>query len=108
MGPLFHRILVDQFTRLRDGDRFFYLNQSFDRAERAILDSGNTPAKLIKANTGITNLQNDVFAPALVADHPRQRGRSTGVLDPHFPDHGIDLLKEDLLTDPAPALRPPQ
>ena len=28
MGPLFTRILVDQFTRLRDGDRLFYLNQT--------------------------------------------------------------------------------
>src|SRR5207302_8587471 len=27
VGPLFQAIMVDQFTRLRDGDRLFYLNQ---------------------------------------------------------------------------------
>src|SRR5205823_6423095 len=61
MGPLFTRILADQFTRLRDGDRFFYLNESFNQDERNILNQGNTLAKVIEANTPITNLQSDVF-----------------------------------------------
>ena len=61
MGPLFTRILVDQFTRLRDGDRFFYLNESFTPDEQRILQQGNTLAKVIEANTNITNLQSDVF-----------------------------------------------
>jgi hypothetical protein len=61
LGLLFHTILVDQFERLRDGDRFFYLNQDFTPAELSIIDVGNTLAKVIKANTSITNLQDDVF-----------------------------------------------
>jgi peroxidase len=61
MGPLFTRILSDQFTRLRDGDRFFYLNESLNGSERAILNKENTLAKVIEANTHITNLQPDVF-----------------------------------------------
>ncbi len=61
MGPLFTRILVDQFTRLRDGDRFFYLNEKFTPDEQKILQQGNTLAKVIEANTNITNLQSDVF-----------------------------------------------
>jgi hypothetical protein len=61
MGPLFTRIIADQFQRLRDGDRFFFLNDSFNSAEMNILNQGNTLAKVITANTGITNLQNDVF-----------------------------------------------
>src|SRR5262249_25449522 len=61
MGPLFTRILADQFQRLRDGDRFFYLNESFNAAELNILNQGNTLAKVIETNTGITNLQSDVF-----------------------------------------------
>ncbi|AFY57212.1 heme peroxidase family protein,Calx-beta domain-containing protein,putative calcium-binding protein [Rivularia sp. PCC 7116] len=30
VGELFSKVLIDQFTRLRDGDRFFYLNQLED------------------------------------------------------------------------------
>ncbi len=61
MGPLFTAILTDQFSRLRDGDRFFYLNESFNAEEQAILGQGATLGKIITANTGVTNLQADVF-----------------------------------------------
>jgi hypothetical protein len=61
VGPLLRAGLADQFTRLRDGDRFFYLNESFSPEEQRILQQGNTLAKVIEANTGITNLQSDVF-----------------------------------------------
>lgn len=61
MGPLFTRILGDQFTRLRDGDRFFYLNETFNQEEQSILNQGSTLGKVIQANTHVTNLQNDVF-----------------------------------------------
>jgi hypothetical protein len=61
MGPLFTKIIADQFNRLRAGDRFFYLNQSWTPDELRILQQGNTLAKVIEANTNITNLQSDVF-----------------------------------------------
>jgi hypothetical protein len=61
MGPLFTKILADQFSRLRAGDRFFYLNESFNADELNLLHQGDTLAKVIEANTGITNLQSDVF-----------------------------------------------
>ena len=61
VGPLFQKIMVDQFTNLRDGDRFFYLNEQFSPSEEAILRQGDTLAKVIKANTGITNLPSNVF-----------------------------------------------
>jgi hypothetical protein len=61
VGPLFRAVLVDQFTRLRDGDRFFSLNQQWSQDELRILQQGNTLAKVIEANTGVTNLQSDVF-----------------------------------------------
>jgi hypothetical protein len=61
VGPLFETIMRNQFARLRDGDRFFYLNETWSPAERAILDQGNTLAKVIQANTDITNLQGNVF-----------------------------------------------
>jgi hypothetical protein len=57
MGPLFTRILVNQFARLRDGDSFFYLNEAFTPDEQALFNQGNTLTKVIEANTGITNLQ---------------------------------------------------
>src|SRR5204862_5990504 len=61
LGPLFHAILTNQFTRLSTGDRFFYLNQSFTAAEQAILAQGNTLGKVIAANSNAANLQADVF-----------------------------------------------
>jgi len=61
VGPLFQAIMVDQFTRLRDGNRFFYLNESWSPDELKILQQGNTLTKVIEANTSITNLQSDVF-----------------------------------------------
>jgi hypothetical protein len=61
VGPLFQAILVDQFTRLRNGDRFFYLNENYSTEELSLLSQGNTLAKVIEANTNITNLQNDVM-----------------------------------------------
>jgi hypothetical protein len=47
LGPLFQKVLVDQFTRLRNGDRFFYLNENFNQDELNILQQGNTLAKVI-------------------------------------------------------------
>jgi peroxidase len=61
LGPLFTKIIADQFTRLRDGDRFFYLNQSYNQDELNILQQGNSLANIIEANTSVTNLQGDVF-----------------------------------------------
>jgi peroxidase len=61
LGPLFTKIIADQFTRLRDGDRYFYLNESFNQDESNILCQDNTLGEVIEANTNVTNLQNDVF-----------------------------------------------
>jgi hypothetical protein len=61
LGPLFQAIIANQFTRLRDGDRFFYLNERFTPEEAAIMRQGNTLTRVIEANTNITNLQPDAF-----------------------------------------------
>ena len=59
LGATFTRILVDQFTRLRDGDRFWY--------ERALPPTAVTAVRatslgdIIRRNTQVTNLQPDVF-----------------------------------------------
>jgi peroxidase len=61
VGPLFQRIVANQFERLRDGDRFFYLNESFTPAEMQIFQQGDTLTQVIEANTNVTNLQSNVF-----------------------------------------------
>lgn len=52
VGPLFHDIIADQFTRLRDGDRFFY-KRMFGGVELAELER-TTLAHIIIRNTRIT------------------------------------------------------
>ncbi|HEY1686462.1 MAG TPA: peroxidase family protein [Tepidisphaeraceae bacterium] len=61
VGPLFQAIMVNQFTRLRDGDRFFYLNENFNAEENKILQQGSSLAKVIENNTNVTGLQTNVF-----------------------------------------------
>jgi hypothetical protein len=61
MGPLFRNILVDQFTRLRNGDRFFFLNENWNLSELMILSQGLTLTQVIEANTTVTNMQADAF-----------------------------------------------
>lgn len=86
VGPLTKAVLVNQFTRLRDGDRFFYLNQ-FSKSELADLMANTSLAKIIMRNTGLTNLQSNVFffrasiSGTVVADSttPRPKSPPTGV-----------------------------
>jgi hypothetical protein len=61
LGPLFNAIVIDQFTRLRSGDQFFYQNESFSAEELSIFQGGNTLGEVIQNNTDITQVQNDVF-----------------------------------------------
>src|SRR5262249_7072452 len=58
-GPLIRAVLVDQFRRLRDGDRFFYLN-NFSSGELSALTHTRL-SDVIKRNTQISNVQDNVF-----------------------------------------------
>jgi hypothetical protein len=60
VGPLTRAVLVNQFTRTRDGDRFFYLNQ-FSGTELQNLLANTSLAKIIERDTAVNNLQADVF-----------------------------------------------
>ena len=69
-GELIATGIRDQFTRLRDGDRFFYIGDArlhSDLVTRVIDLECLTLAKVIENNTGIRYLQNNVFfvAPEL-------------------------------------------
>ncbi len=59
MGPLFQAAIVDQFVRLREGDRYWY-TRHFSGAQLYYLEQ-TTLAKIIKRNTDLTNLQPNVF-----------------------------------------------
>ncbi len=59
VGELTQTIVADQFTRLRDGDRLWYENIFSGRQLRQI--ENTTLADVIARNTGVTNLQSNVF-----------------------------------------------
>ena len=59
LGETFTRILVDQFTRLRDGDRYWFQNVLPATVAREV--RATSLADIVRRNTGLTNLQADVF-----------------------------------------------
>lgn len=64
VGPLTHAILHSQFSRLRDGDRFFFTGDPDLQSElvRAVIDLDSiTLSQIIRLNSGITALQSNVF-----------------------------------------------
>ncbi len=64
VGELLATALADQFTRLRDGDRFFYaVDPGLDPGDLAgIIDLGDVNlARIVMDNTSIMGLQADVF-----------------------------------------------
>ena len=79
VGQTFQVIIARQFEALRAGDRFFWLNQSFDRQTAAMINS-TTLATLIRRNTDTTTLQEHVFiaatSPTPVRTHPQLMGPS--------------------------------
>ena len=60
LGELFSAIVGDQFSRLRDGDRFWYQNGMFETEWMEFIE-GSTLSAIIMRNTGITGLQANVF-----------------------------------------------
>ncbi|NES24473.1 MAG: PEP-CTERM sorting domain-containing protein [Symploca sp. SIO3E6] len=69
VGELFHTIIADQFTRTRDGDRFFYLND--DYLLSMVPDIGTTTlSDVIRRNSTITNIQDNAFVVAKDVPEP--------------------------------------
>lgn len=55
VGPLYQRILQDDFTRLRDGDRFWFENNQFSQAEvREIMDT--RLSDVLRRNSALTDI----------------------------------------------------
>ncbi|KAG8235448.1 hypothetical protein J437_LFUL015796 [Ladona fulva] len=62
IGPLFRCILVEQFRRLRDGDRFWYENPSVFKPEQLTQIKQSSLARVICDNgDNITEINQDVF-----------------------------------------------
>ncbi|MEZ5452066.1 MAG: peroxidase family protein [Thiothrix sp.] len=59
VGELSTAVLVDQFTRLRDGDRFWYENQFSGQQLREL--NNLQLSDIIKRNTDIQNIQDEVM-----------------------------------------------
>ena len=60
-GNTIMAIMEDQFQRLRDGDKFFYLNDPAFSEEEISEISGTTMRDIIMRNTGIEIMQRNVF-----------------------------------------------
>ena len=76
VGPTFQAIIARQFAALRDGDRYFWLNEGFDAATAAII-AKTTLAQIIERNTDIKNLQANVFIQQTVGTHVHMRMPNT-------------------------------
>ena len=65
VGETIRTILIDQFTRLRDGDRFWYESDQFfvDNPEHLDKVNDTTLSQIIQQNTKMNEgkLQDDVF-----------------------------------------------
>lgn len=59
IGETLEKIITDQFLRIREGDRFWY--ERALRPEIAELVKGNTLADVIRLNTDLTSLSDNVF-----------------------------------------------
>ncbi len=82
VGALVNAVTVNQFTRLRDGDRFFYTNDTLlsSRFVEQIVDLDEvTLAEVIRNNTEITEIQNNVFFDSSVIYHRAEGGRHSSV-----------------------------
>lgn len=96
VGELFRTVMVDQFERIRDADRYWYENVLSGRQlERA---DSTTLADVIARNTGVENLQQNVFfvVDAQPGDRPREPQRDGPRND--GPRRQIDIRQDRPLT----------
>ena len=60
-GPTLHAIMTQQFTALRNGDRFYYLNDPVLSEEEKAFITNTTIRDIIMYNTEVELMQDDVF-----------------------------------------------
>jgi peroxidase len=96
VGPTFQRTVADQFTRTRDGDRFWFERDLTGPDLTAV--RGTTLAKIIGRNSTISNLQPNVFVfdvnvTGMVFDDRNGNGRAD------LRELGLGGVKMELLDD---------
>jgi hypothetical protein len=73
VGELVHTVLVDQFTRLRDGDRFYY--EQVLRPWRRDKIQNTLLSDIIRRNTGLKTIQDEIFRSDDVFTYRARQGR---------------------------------
>lgn len=116
VGPTFQRILVDQFTRARDGDRFWYQNNL--SSDEMKLVQATKLSDVVKRNSGVTTVQANAFVfdvqvVGRVVDDRNGNGADPG--DPGLAGRpagdavdgggGVGRLRRDRRGRPIPLLR---
>lgn len=95
-GPTVQRILSDQFTKLRDGDRFFYLNDPvLSEAEKQMI-TDMTMRDIIMYNSDVELMQDNVFRSMPFS---QICGTATVSLDGWISVHSSSERLEDVTVD---------
>lgn len=103
IGELGRTVIADQFTRLRDGDRFWYQNVFQGRELRQIEQT--TLADVIMRNTDIAGLQRNVFFMADAQPEPDRPDRGPDAR--HFPRGETGRRFEPPMRNRVPRREPP-
>ncbi|MEQ8790417.1 MAG: peroxidase family protein [Pirellulaceae bacterium] len=90
VGELIHTVLVDQFTRIRDGDRFWYQNVFSGETLREL--ESTTLADVLMRNTDITNLQDNVFFDSSVLYYKASAGPGPSDLAVVISDATVEIV----------------
>lgn len=101
VGELIHNVLVDQFSRVRDGDRFYFENTLPDSLIQEV--KSTTLADIIHRNTALTSLDSEVFRADSVLVY---RADSQSAIDVLVTQAGRDIQIVDQLTDTVLAEAP--
>jgi len=73
MGELMHTVLINQFTRLRDGDRFYYENVFRGRTLHEIQNT--RLSDIIRRNSSLDDIQDEIFRSDDVFTYRADEGR---------------------------------
>lgn len=84
IGATFQAILVDQFSRIRDGDEFFYLNREFSPEILEIIENTQL-SDVIMRSGGVDHVQRDALLASERIGGTERNDRING-------DNGRDLI----------------